>query len=366
MQTKRIEFIDAMRGLTMLLVVYSHIVTFGYGIQYAENPYVFNRFLSQVRMPLFFFISGFIMYKPAVVWDVSKVWSFLRKKFMVQVVPTAVFLSVYAWIFLRSWDQPLWRSDKYGFWFTLTLFQYFLIYSVLRMVSHYLRLPAWLCGGLIGVVGLVLYVLAVPEVLIDLGMVTDWWRFVAPIRWCFFVYFLFGMCVKRYYGIFQRGLDNSYVMAAVLGVLFIGSVYYFHGGKFVEVYLNEFYELLIAATGVVVAFATFRKNSRLFSKQTVVGRTFQYIGTRTLDVYLLHYFFLPHGLREFGLYFNRHHMPVLEFSCSLLFASTVVAATLVVSHLLRLSPLLGHYLFGVKLPVAEETEKEAHSDAPPK
>lgn len=54
--TKRIEYIDAMRGFTMLLVVYSHILLFGYSdLLIRDNEILsFNRFFLTFRMPLFF------------------------------------------------------------------------------------------------------------------------------------------------------------------------------------------------------------------------------------------------------------------------------------------------------------------------
>lgn len=58
---KRLEFIDAMRGFTMLLVVYSHVLIFGYH-QNEITHVSFNQALSTFRMPLFFFISGFVLY----------------------------------------------------------------------------------------------------------------------------------------------------------------------------------------------------------------------------------------------------------------------------------------------------------------
>ena len=77
MATKRIEYIDAMRGFTMLLVVYSHILVFSYentliydlhagGLNLIGagegNALTFNSLFVLFRMPLFFFISGFIIY----------------------------------------------------------------------------------------------------------------------------------------------------------------------------------------------------------------------------------------------------------------------------------------------------------------
>ena len=66
---KRIEYIDALRGLTMILVVIAHINSYTFK---AENVFEYTSltgFLSLFRMPLFFFVSGYIAYKPAVFFD---------------------------------------------------------------------------------------------------------------------------------------------------------------------------------------------------------------------------------------------------------------------------------------------------------
>lgn len=60
---ERIGYIDAMRGFTMLLVVYSHILYFGYGPLFMEHRTTFNDVFTIIYMPLFFFISGFVLYR---------------------------------------------------------------------------------------------------------------------------------------------------------------------------------------------------------------------------------------------------------------------------------------------------------------
>ena len=49
--------------------------------------------------------------------------------------------------------------------------------------------------------------------------------------------------------------------------------------------------------------AFFRYYENWFTRERVVGRSLQYVGVRTLDVYLLHYFFLPH-LPAVGAWFK--------------------------------------------------------------
>lgn len=42
--------------------------------------------------------------------------------------------------------------------------------------------------------------------------------------------------------------------------------------------------------------------------------------------------------------------PILEFTVSIFLSILVIGVCLVVSNMLRTSPVLGHYLFGGKLP----------------
>lgn len=133
---KIIEYIDAMRGFTMILVVYSHICAYGYGQNAVENMVSFNSVFVNFRMPLFFFISGWVLYKAGRVWDWNFIKGFLPKKFMVQIIPTLFFFLLFIWFFK---DGHLAKESlnvaKEGYWFTLALFEFFLIYT-LTMVLY--------------------------------------------------------------------------------------------------------------------------------------------------------------------------------------------------------------------------------------
>jgi fucose 4-O-acetylase-like acetyltransferase len=72
------------------------------------------------------------------------------------------------------------------------------------------------------------------------------------------------------------------------------------------------------------------------------------IGSQTLDIYLLHYFFLPRFLLPYGEQLRACDSPPLEFLIALALALVIVAICLLVSYVIRLSPFLGHYLFGAK------------------
>lgn len=55
MQKPRMEYLDALRGFAILLVVMTHLYTF----VWVGNDNELDKILAHVRMPLFFFISGY-------------------------------------------------------------------------------------------------------------------------------------------------------------------------------------------------------------------------------------------------------------------------------------------------------------------
>lgn len=55
---KRIEYIDALRGLAMYLVVYLHIKSWG---GYSAYSNLVGEIFVTFYLPLFFFISGYLL-----------------------------------------------------------------------------------------------------------------------------------------------------------------------------------------------------------------------------------------------------------------------------------------------------------------
>ena len=67
-QKQRVRYIDALRGFTMILVVWAHVMLdMGLG---GYNTVLGSIFLT-FRMPMFFYISGYIAYKSLEKWNFS-------------------------------------------------------------------------------------------------------------------------------------------------------------------------------------------------------------------------------------------------------------------------------------------------------
>lgn len=147
MTIKRLEYIDAMRGFTMLLVVLGHVIMYSYH-ESEETIVTFNQAIICFHMPLFFFISGFVFYKATRVWNWETVCKFLSKKMMILIFPTLFFLIIYDLLFDYNIVDSFLSVTKYGYWFTITLFEYFVFYSVLSFLveknnSKWIGITIW-------------------------------------------------------------------------------------------------------------------------------------------------------------------------------------------------------------------------------
>ena len=339
MPTKRIEYIDAMRGFTMMLVVYSHIV---HGCFHLD-AFTFNKFFHLFRMPLFFFISGWVMYKATRVWDTQETLRFLGNKFMVQIIPTAFFLALFIYTLgvpkLKVWYD----AYKLGYWFTFMLFQYFLFYVSIMLVIPKRMKNTYSEDAVVLFFGVVI---AVVSLLSRMGLIHSYTltQYIGSVNWYYFLFFCFGTLVKKHFDAFIQLTDNKWFMAVVVITTILLSVSYTRMGRLA----NTFSQMAIGAFCIVIILTFFRKNESHLTKDKRLGNALQYIGRRTLDIYLLHYFFLPVNLHIVGKFFKAHNNPTVEFFVSMVFALMVIACSLTVSNLIRLSPFLAKYLFGVK------------------
>lgn len=145
MVKKRLEYIDAVRGLTMFLVVSQHITTF-WGDKDVVATSVLDQSMMTFRMPLFFFISGFIAYKGSAFWNFSFFKQRIVAKAKIQLVPAVVFSILFALCYAKP---PLgFLHEGFGyFWFTPVLFGIFAYISLAVIFCAIIRKLLTACSS---------------------------------------------------------------------------------------------------------------------------------------------------------------------------------------------------------------------------
>lgn len=341
------EWLDAMRGFTMILVVAYHVSTdcFGQNIKHSSALSFFVLF----RMPLFFFVSGFLAYSSKVQWSLRTLGQNMLKKCKVQLIPTIVFLAVFLSLmrpnFLKGLEAAMMSPTKSGYWFTWALLLMFIIYYVFAYLESKLPkktlIPILLLWTGATVVYATIYMPSWFSYHKD-----PFFHYTSLIQvMTYFHFFLFGTIVRRYWSQVERLFDTKWFYAVVVTLAFICAVDYLKWHTLRLQWANlprtlAMYSLIL----IVVMF--FRHYKEWFTKQTTVGKCLQYIGTRTLDIYLLHFLFLPNA-KMIGSFFSEHRRNfVFDTTLSMIVGLLVIGFCLITSNILRVSPIFRKYLFG--------------------
>ena len=331
----------------MILVVFSHVEIFGLGlnIDYDGANHLFQLF----RMPLFFFVSGFIAYRLNEVWDWTHYRNSMLKKMRVQVIPMLFFGLLFAATVYtnRHGMSPkeaivlfFYTSDKLGYWFTEVLLEMFVIYYTVSFLMRKFRLLYR---------QIVLILIAICFHILSLRGIMAYTSFNAGNWFClhqllfYFQFFIFGNLVSCYREKVFKAFDNQYVIGIII-LLFCGSFIMY------RMYIPGTIKILSEAVryfGVATVVAVFRHYEHFFSKETRIGRGLQYIGQRTLDVYLIHYFLIP-SIPALGLFIYSSNSIVLELTINICLSLLIILFCLIISNIIRISPFLSYWLLGVK------------------
>ncbi|MBR5323673.1 MAG: acyltransferase [Muribaculaceae bacterium] len=347
--TKRLEYIDAMRGFTMLLVVYSHIMYFGYGISDFSEINSFNAFIGLFRMPLFFFVSGFVLYKATQIWNLKNSVAFIAKKFKVQIIATTIFFILFSLIFNKPIIEGILSGAKYGYWFTITLFFFYIIYISTKQITKLIKSSNTIIeDSILIITALIIRLICSSSIAEKIGIPNNIYQLFGLNNLSLYIFFIFGIIIKRHFSKFLNLISNKYLTSIIISIFLFTGIFLIKNVTNIPNSIINFIMIVTGITGIVTVFSFFYKYQDSFTKETKVGRVLQYIGKRTLDIYLLHYFFLPRNLQMVGEWFTENINPTLEFFVSLTLAAMVIALCLVVSNVIRISPFLANWLFGVK------------------
>ena len=298
----RIPYLDCIRGFAMLLVVYCHVSAVSFGIP-EKTGFCYDT-VSLLHLPILFFLSGFLMYREERFGKESRFpFRFLGKKAKELIIPALIFVTVFAVWKHRSLDSVVFSQFKGEYWFTPFLFLFMLLY-----LAGYFPLRRFLSGKN---AARVLFVIAVAvsfvPTLLDI-LCPEWTssRTAAALSYQnfkYFQFFAFGALIRSEFAALERIMDSA----------------------------------------VLLVFLFFRSAGKVCEGKA--GRWLSFAGRRSLDIYFLHFFFLP-DLHPLGAWFEETGNPFLEFCAAVPLVLALTAVCLLLGSVLRKSDTLARLLFG--------------------
>lgn len=340
---KRLEYIDAMRGFAILFIVFGHIPLYCYGIT-NEQFSSFRALTSLLQLPMFFFVSGFVINPERMLTGGVRTWIL---KFRQLIVPALFFCGIY--VLINKIDIVYCITDKFkcGYWFTLTLFEFIVIQCLWEFIAKSLNInnKGQLYIILSVAIALGIYVLSMPTVLNGLGGVSG---IVGIPMLRYYMYFVAGRLIhSNLENLLRYKYRDTLVSVVIFGFLLL-AVYNWCFNVELSGSLFHINLIMFDLFALLSVFVFFYKKRTYFSSSSRASKAITFIGRRTLEIYLLHYFFLPKDLSVFGHYFVYHLAPILELVFGGIVTILIVSVCLIVCEILRQSIFCRKWLLGAK------------------
>ena len=349
-QKPRLHYFDMLKGIAIFMVVMGHILTMC--VRGLDRAAIF-KFIGEIHMPLFFFISGWFCFR----FDNAGAIKFpdIKKRAVQLLVPMVAVSSIWIYYFPHSciqsplvstWDG-LWLNEwKNGYWFTLVLFEIILLAAASApFIFRFTKVATSLAAT--AVISSFLIWVAV-----GFGDSPAMSVLSFSLTASFYPAFMAGAIARKHSDSFGRLVSGSGCMT--LSILAAGILLYYVCWYWEFPFIPQWgpmaarpllhIALAIIAIGIVKpwsekAFATGRTPGRM-------ADMWRFIGSRSLAIYLLHYFFLfpMPGMRPLLESVGLGLVPLLVFSA--FWAALVIAVTLCANYIISFSRPLALLLTG--------------------
>ena len=339
---KRIREIDVLRGYATVLVVVGHIIQYVIAAPNEFDNSIVFRFIYSFHMPLFFFISGFCIYRSNKTYG----WKWIIAKGKQLVIPFCVWIPI-GWVIHKSWNtvsllecikRVIVSPDNGGLWFLWVLFLCDIGWTII----------AWIIPKDYGLKVLVSTIFMMYLVVTKLLPSVSYFG-IGLLKYRI-LYYLLGIIAgyiydnKDKYQKFKKIIDSKIVILLIT-VLFVLSAYYWdringyklqgivcwindrtpYGTKF----LNLYFKNIVSVLGILASCYL----SRILIMNAIVEKIFSYIGTFSLEIYILQFYFLRNWIGVIGI------DAVLSFLMC-------IGLSILISRIIEKKRLLGSVLFG--------------------
>lgn len=329
-------FIDVLKGISILLMVMAHTLAWSYSDTSFLNESFCNMTTLQVNasfvwkliysfhMPLLFFVSGFLFYKSTSIfsWDYTK--KVIVKKGSRLLIP--YFFTGFFILFLRGY---------FGYWFLLLLFIVTIIatlgFLIINSINNKNILIYWLIHG-----SILAILLALSKYLRIIELPKEFINFVnLPI---YYLSFVVGCWLKR------SKKTSDYICSNWVGLMCII--------LFIVIYLLVNYNFKLPFSSLFLPLLMILFLYTQYNQQetnTRSTRILTLIGKNSLEIYLLHIFFVM-PFKEIGSYICKiDNLPfsiTLQLSYSLVISFIAIFFSIILSSFLKRNALISKLFFG--------------------
>ena len=271
MGKQRLFFADALKAFAILSVVIGHVALYCFWREDDEHTTVLSALVGLYHMPLFMMISGYV----------TNYEHFLLKSRLKLLIPFFVLGIIYTIFSGASLTGFFIHEAKYGYWFLWVITIFFIFLYVIRRLGIKL---------LIGIIGVELVFLTLHAVFrrTDIGtaLSTDHLWFLWP-------FFSIGVFLRR--SLFGWIKQQAWLTggSSLLLIAVFGTAIYFNHSVSIFKILN----FLIAFPICIMLFIVFYTSEEKLKGVSFTGKHLlksmgSNIGTQTLQIYTLHYYFI--------------------------------------------------------------------------
>lgn len=343
----RKPWVDALRGFAMLLVIIMH-VPFAAGV----GGNVYTTLIGWMFMPLFFFVSGLVMYNPNRQWSTKKWCTYIGHKFMQLIVPTIIVFLFLCWVYRYDVLEQLLHPMKAGCWFTITLFGFIFLYTLFEWITKYnQRHKIWKDMILLCLTLILSYGFAKLTLWRNIfgNTITIYYDALQIAKWSYFQYFVFGVLVSKYKQWIKNAISYSIIPAIVFVIWIVVSIMCVQ-----NIAITFFIPYISQLTNIVYVYSSITLVTYVFYyyrhqiEITRLGKITSVIGCNTLGIYLLHYFFLWGEYRFIVDFYASNPTQLIMFLIYVLVALIILVATMLLISVVKVSPVLSQLFLGKK------------------
>lgn len=316
---QRIAYIDRLKGFAILSVVVGHLTIHPLEM---ETDVVRN-LVGCFHVPLLFFLSGIVIATPPR-------WLKLVRKTLSFIMPFLTIGLSYSYVVGDSVVAFFTQSFKLGYWYLLVLAEFYILlkfFSLNRIKSERANL---LCD-----IGIALFIWSLIFILNH----TLSWGTVVSTQQCFDYWpiFISGFIIRRHSLIETIFNCNILYTLALIGFILFYYLYASGSASFLRI---------VFPFSVFFIFYLFRQR---MNKSSFIERQLEWIGQRSLDVYIYQYFIIWTGLlsmKHLGAWFFETNNILIEALLTTVMAFAVGYLCIFIGFAIKQSRILRGVIYG--------------------